>query len=74
MSKHVYYNRIICTSIKSIFESTILQLNEVFVVTIKISLIKLTTKTVNDANIEEREEYLKISDITNHVNRNSKNN
>ena len=36
--------------------------------------MKLTTKTVKVANIEETEEYLNISDITNQVNANRKNN
>ena len=36
--------------------------------------MKFTTKTVKDANIEDTEEYLNISDITNQVNPNNKNN
>ena len=31
-------------------------------------LIKVTTKTVNDAKIEDKEEYLNINDTTNQVN------
>ena len=37
-----------------------------------VSLIELTTKTVNDPNIEDKEEYLKIRDTTNHVKINKK--
>ena len=37
-----------------------------------VSLIKLTTKTVNDPNIDDKEEYLKIRDTTNHVKINKK--
>ena len=36
--------------------------------------MKFTTKTVKVANIEDTEEYLNISDITNQVNANKKNN
>ena len=37
-----------------------------------ISLIDCTTNTVNEANIEDKEEYLNIRDIANHVNINNK--
>ena len=37
-----------------------------------VSLIKVTTKTVNDANIEESEEYLNIKETTNQVKINKK--
>ena len=36
--------------------------------------MKFTTKTVKEANNEDTEEYLNISDITNQVNANRKNN
>ena len=37
-----------------------------------VSLIKLITKTVNDANIEDKEEYLNIRETTNQVKINKK--
>ena len=60
--------------INSIFELTIAVVDKNSVELIKISFIKFTTKTVNEANIEDIEEYLNISDITNQVNANKKNN
>ena len=38
------------------------------------SLIELITKTEKDANIDDRDEYLNIRDITNQVNINRENN
>ena len=35
-------------------------------------LIKVTTKTVNDANIDDNEEYLNINETANQVNVNKK--
>ena len=60
--------------INSIFESIISVDDENSVEFIKVSFTKFTTKTVKDANIEDTEEYLNISDMTNQVNANKKNN
>ena len=60
--------------INSIFESTIAEDDKNFVEFIKVSFMKFTTKTVKEANIEDTDEYLNISDITNQVNANKKNN
>ena len=49
----------------SIFKSALIDFNAV-------SLIKVTTKTVNDAKIEETEEYLNIKETTNQVKINKK--
>ena len=38
---------------------------------ITLSLIRTTTNTVKDEKIEDKEEYLKIKDTTNHVKINS---
>ena len=38
----------------------------------KVYFTELTTKTVNELNIEDKEEYLNISDITIHVKINKK--
>ena len=37
-----------------------------------VSLIRVITKTVNDPNIEDKEEYLNIRETTNHVKINKK--
>ena len=42
------------------------------IIGLAISLNELTMKTVRAANIDDKEEYLKMRDITNHVNINSK--
>ena len=60
--------------INSIFELTISVVDKKSVEFIKVSFMKFTTKTVKDANIEDTEEYLNISDTTNQVNPNNKNN
>ena len=37
-----------------------------------VSLINVTTKTVNDENIEDKDEYLNIKETANHVKINNK--
>ena len=60
-------------TINSIFESTIPVDDKNSVEFIKVSFMKFTTKTVMEANNEDTEEYLNISDMTNQVNANKKN-
>ena len=70
----LWVNIIKIKKINSIFESIILSDDINSVEFIKVSLMKFTTKTVKEANNEDTEEYLNISDITNQVNANKKNN
>ena len=70
----LWENIIKIKKINSIFESTIPVDDKNSVEFIKVSLMKLTIKTVNEANIDDTEEYLNISDITNQVKANKKNN
>ncbi len=57
-------NSINCLS-SLIGKSILIDFNTVF-------FIRLTTKTVNEANIDDNEEYLNISYTTNHVKINNK--
>ena len=70
----LWVNIIRIKKINSIFESTTSVDDKNSVEFIKVSFMKFTTKTVKVANIEDTEEYLNISDITNQVNANKKNN
>ena len=70
----LWVNIIRIKKINSIFELTISVVDKKYVEFIKVSLMKLTIKTVNEANIDDTEEYLNISDITNQVKANKKNN
>ena len=57
--------------INSIFESKVLLIeNIVGSANVTVSLKKFTTKTVNEPNIEETEEYLNIIETINQVNMN----